>query len=442
MGVVMFAHSLIHRSVTTILAITFFALSLTTSADSFDDNDNLFQLTIEELMAIDITVASHFKESQLAASASIEVVNNLQWQSQGVKTVSEAIGHLPSVMTHQVPWGGDGIAIRGYSSTASVGGIAVLLDGIPLNNIFTGSGLYETRSFNLPSLNRIELIKGPGSSLYGSDAFHGVLSLKTYQSQAQQTEVRFSLDSERYKQISVNHSQHLADGYHINASLTATDQPAQDIPFTFTNPFTLEQVSAERDNSYDAYMGLLKLDIEHSKKITSDYGIYILGSDNDESPGAGQSQSPFGSVFGTQDKTLSKDKRVVLTANFTMAFTNNYHLESKSYFWRLEKNSITDLSSFGLNGIQAIQKQKQTGVDLVVKQTENSWNTQWALGMSYKNSTIIDSQVAQTQGLTRVRISPLVSQQESGFNRAVKTVFYETKTNFFDDRLTHKPERD
>jgi len=431
-------YALKNTTIKHLLVVSIFALSYSVFANEKTSNElpDLLSLSLKELMNIEVSVASNFSEVKLESGASIEILSREQWQVYGANSVANAIGHMPSIMTHQVPWGGDGIAIRGYSSTASVGGIAVELDGIPLNNIFTGSALYEVRNLNLPSLNKIELIRGPGSSLYGSDAFHGVLALQSYSAEEEQTSVRYKFDSNRFKQFSISHTQDLGDGYKINASITGTDQSTQDIPFSFTDSVTAQTITSDRDNAYKAYMGVLKLGIKHSKDLTTNYAIYTMGSDNFEAVGPGQSQSPFGSVLGTQDKTVGSDDRIAVKADFNWALDNHLVLEGKTYFWHLDRDAITDVTPVGLSGFFAIQRQDQRGADLVIKQTENNWNTQWAFGLGYKKSKLINSDVALTVGLTTEKITPIIPQVESGFERNVKSAFFESRTKLFDDLLT------
>ncbi|MBV1909149.1 MAG: TonB-dependent receptor [Kangiellaceae bacterium] len=434
----MFDFLSIDKNTQKLLFSTILIISLPLSAEDKIESEfkELMELSLEELLNVRISVASNFKETQLETSASSEVISKAQWQQLGANTIFDAIGHLPSIMTHDVPWGGTGIAIRGYSSPASVSGIAVSLDGVPLNNIFTGSALYEARSLSLQSLNRIELIRGPGSSLYGSDAFHGVLSLHSYESGKDQSILRTKWNSEGVKQLSFNHSKDFGNGYKFNASFSGADQPKQDIPFSFTDPATSETIISDRDNNYDSYMGILKLKVEHTDKFSSSYGIYVLGSDTFEGVGPGQSQSPFGSVLGEQDKTVGSEDRVIVKIDFNLALDNDYELDGKSYYWRLERDAITDVTALGLAGINAIQKQDERGIDITLKQTKNDWNTQWAVGVGYEKAKLVDSSVALVIGLTNERLTPLAEQQESGFNRDVTSLFFETKTKLIDEQLT------
>jgi outer membrane cobalamin receptor len=72
------------------------------------------------------------------------------------------------------------IAVRGDQTRANAGHILILINGRPVREILEGgvsSDILE--SFPINILERIEVVKGPGSVLYGSDAFSGVINLIT-----------------------------------------------------------------------------------------------------------------------------------------------------------------------------------------------------------------------------------------------------------------------
>ncbi len=71
------------------------------------------------------------------------------------------------------------VAVRGYANEISVRGMALQLDGVPLNNFSYSTSAYDLPFLSPDLLGGLEMIRGPGSTLYGSDAFHGVLALST-----------------------------------------------------------------------------------------------------------------------------------------------------------------------------------------------------------------------------------------------------------------------
>ncbi len=120
-------------------------------------------------------VVSTSREEQLAARTplSVEVI--------GAAEIAEARSHHPADIVNRAPGvyvssaGGEGhfTAIRQPITTKAV--YAFLEDGVPTRStgFFNHNGLYE---INLPQAGRIEVIKGPGTAIYGSDAVGGVVN--------------------------------------------------------------------------------------------------------------------------------------------------------------------------------------------------------------------------------------------------------------------------
>ena len=65
--------------------------------------------------------------------------------------------------------------IRGASSDKTL----VLIDGVPQNDASDPNGAYDFSQLNLANIEKIEILQGPQSSIWGSDAIGGVISLTT-----------------------------------------------------------------------------------------------------------------------------------------------------------------------------------------------------------------------------------------------------------------------
>lgn len=107
---------------------------------------------------------------------SVEVVTNEQIKKRNVRTVQDALELLPGLRLTRSSgsWGDKGkIAIRGLDAKHTL----VLLDG---QRFLGGHGnAIDVNSISVDMIERIELVKGPGSALYGSDAMGGVVNIIT-----------------------------------------------------------------------------------------------------------------------------------------------------------------------------------------------------------------------------------------------------------------------
>ncbi|MGO2335621.1 ligand-gated channel protein [Providencia sp.] len=126
-----------------------------------------------------VTSASGYQQKIEDAPASISVVTREQLENKAYRDVTDALKDLPGV---QVTGGGSGsdISIRGMDAKYTM----IMIDGKRVDTRGTrpnsdGSGIEQGWLPPLPAIERIEVIRGPMSSLYGSDAMGGVINIIT-----------------------------------------------------------------------------------------------------------------------------------------------------------------------------------------------------------------------------------------------------------------------
>lgn len=107
---------------------------------------------------------------------SMTVITDKDIRSQGLQTLTDALSTVPGFTMFQEPFGLMSPVIRGYQwSTAS---LKVMVDGHSVNEVLH-KGLESWMDMPLDDVKQIEVIRGPGSSLYGSDAFCAVVNIIT-----------------------------------------------------------------------------------------------------------------------------------------------------------------------------------------------------------------------------------------------------------------------
>lgn len=146
-----------------------------------DEVDNLFDLSLEELMEVKVvTAASGFEQKVTQAPATVTVVTHKEWQARGARSLSDVLMSIPGV--HVGKPQGDFMHhkffIRGLSGTSSTQ-IKLLIDGEPFEWMQSNSLPVGFR-MPLTAFERVEVVKGPGSVVYGADAFAGVINLVTF----------------------------------------------------------------------------------------------------------------------------------------------------------------------------------------------------------------------------------------------------------------------
>ncbi|UPY36831.1 TonB-dependent receptor [Sediminicoccus sp. KRV36] len=117
--------------------------------------------------------------------ASITVINRRMIEENGFANLAEALASVPGLRVAQS--GGPGqqasVFMRGNSSRSTL----VLMDGVPVNDPSDANGAFNFGNETLFDIERIEVLRGPASSLYGSAAIGGVINLVTRRAPADRT---------------------------------------------------------------------------------------------------------------------------------------------------------------------------------------------------------------------------------------------------------------
>jgi outer membrane receptor protein involved in Fe transport len=130
--------------------------------------------------AEEVTAASRSTEGVDEAPSSVSIIPERELKALKYPTIVEALRGLPGVYA----WNDrsyQAIGFRGLGRLGSYGNrVLVLVDGHPLNDDWLGSSYvgYDAR-VGLEDVERIEVVRGPGSVLYGTNAFSGVVNLVT-----------------------------------------------------------------------------------------------------------------------------------------------------------------------------------------------------------------------------------------------------------------------
>jgi outer membrane receptor for ferrienterochelin and colicin len=128
----------------------------------------------------EVTAASRVTEAVEDAPSSVSIITSQELRAMGYPTIAEAVRGIRGVYI-----GDDtsytSVGFRGFSLPGDYGDhVLVLVDGQPTNDDYVGSSYvgYDARA-DIDDIQRIEVIRGPGSALYGTGAFFGVINLVT-----------------------------------------------------------------------------------------------------------------------------------------------------------------------------------------------------------------------------------------------------------------------
>ncbi len=146
--------------------------------DGADDGD-LGDLSLDELMQVSITTASNVGEKLGDAPASVIVLTRSELEQRGYRQLGDLFDDLPGMDVVR-PYGDNWVLIywRGFRGDVSAP-FLLMIDGLPVNSLYFLDVDVPITSFPLSAIDRVEVVQGPASSVYGPNAFMGVINVIT-----------------------------------------------------------------------------------------------------------------------------------------------------------------------------------------------------------------------------------------------------------------------
>lgn len=143
--------------------------------------DELMNYSIEDLMNIKVKTASKKVEKISGAPGIISIITSEDIKTYGAKNIKDVISRIPSLLVFDSStFTASGISLRAGATQHLNNHVMFLLNDRPMRESQNG-GLHTDINLLLPvdSIERIEVIRGPGSVLYGSNSFNGTINFIT-----------------------------------------------------------------------------------------------------------------------------------------------------------------------------------------------------------------------------------------------------------------------
>src|SRR5688572_21838716 len=139
---------------------------------------NLADLSLEELASIRVTSVSKRSERLADAAAAVYVITADDIRRSGATTLPEVLRLAPNLQVARADAAQYAISARGYNSTLA-NKMLVLIDGRTIYSPLFSGVFWEVQDTLLEDIERIEVISGPGGTLWGSNAVNGVINITT-----------------------------------------------------------------------------------------------------------------------------------------------------------------------------------------------------------------------------------------------------------------------
>ena len=138
----------------------------------------LLGMSLKELMSLEITTAGRREQPVEEVAAAVHVITQDDIRRSGIRTLPELFRLVPGVQVARVNSNNWAISMRGFNEPYS-NKLLVLVDGRSIYNRSFSGVFWSTEDLLVDDIDRIEVIRGSGGSVWGANAVNGVINIVT-----------------------------------------------------------------------------------------------------------------------------------------------------------------------------------------------------------------------------------------------------------------------
>lgn len=225
-------------------------------AQAFTSPAALKKLSVEQLMDIEVTSVSRRSEKLTEAASAIQVITQEAIHRSGAASLPEALRLASNLEVAQIDAHQWAISARGFNSTTA-NKLLVLIDGRTVYTPLYAGVFWDMQDTLLEDIERIEVISGPGATLWGANAVNGVINITTKRAEdTQDTLLTLAAGNELRSAGSVRYGGKVADDMHYRVyakysdrddSVLPNDKDIADAGHLAQGGFRLDGAISERD---------------------------------------------------------------------------------------------------------------------------------------------------------------------------------------------------
>ncbi len=141
------------------------------------DDIDVFDIGFDELKSIKVEVASRQQEPLKDVPATVRIVTADMIKQRGYMSIEEILSDQPGFQFRNINGFNSYTFMRG--SVSQNNHILMMVDGVQINELNSG-GYYGGLHYNLFNVKQVEILYGPSSALYGTNAISGIINIVTY----------------------------------------------------------------------------------------------------------------------------------------------------------------------------------------------------------------------------------------------------------------------
>lgn len=289
--------------------------------------EQLGEARTEDVYQETVVTASRGAQSPLDAPNSTTIITRQDIELSGITRIPELLRRVAGTDVMQVSGGDSNVSMRGFNRRLS-NKVLVLVNGRSVYNDILGSTFWESLSIDVDQVERIEIVRGPGSALYGADAFSGVINIITIAPGKGRNGMRVGVGDHLTGYGSVWGTGRDGDlAYRASAGYTRYPR--------WTKELAEDRIDAT-SNHIDGDLGAenLRLDLRTSRRVDKDSELQLGG-------GFSRSKIDFYAVGPFNDYGVDMDNTDV-----TFAFRSP-HVNLRTYYARLDAHAEANTAYLG-----------------------------------------------------------------------------------------------
>ena len=139
---------------------------------------DLTKLSLEDLLSTEVSSVAKKPQRVDESAAAVFVVSQDDIRRSGATTIPDILRMVPGMEVAQLPSGGAAVTARGFEGF-SANKLLVLVDGRAIYLSSLGGVLWDQQLVPVEDIQRIEIVRGPGATLWGANAVNGVINIVT-----------------------------------------------------------------------------------------------------------------------------------------------------------------------------------------------------------------------------------------------------------------------
>lgn len=302
--------------------------------------DELMELSFEELLNTEISAASKFSQRASDAPSAVTVVTAEDIRVYGYRSFADILKSIRGLyVTNDRNY--SYLGVRGFARPGDYNSrVLLLLDGYRISdNVYDQAPIGLDFPIDVDLIERVEFIPGPGSSIYGSGAFLGVINVRTKNgADFAPGEIKAEVASADTMRGRVTGGKRFADGGQLLLSATVLDSDGRDLFFPeYDDPSTNNGVAEG-------------LDYERSKNFFAKFSSGGFSADFAHAErNKGIPTASYGQVFN-DPRSRTDDERSFINANYAHAW-DDHDIEARVAYsdWSYDGTYVFDTPPVSVN---------------------------------------------------------------------------------------------